>query len=163
MNADGINSLIKVGLNSDVVTAWQEVYERCKTQPSDILEAELYTLPTDEKCRAVFSYLAKNVRYKLDPYGVQYIKTPARLLRDKEGDCKSLTMFTAACLHCLGVPCRVRFVNFDGGNQYTHVYPVAVDENGSEIIMDSCELDKAGHPIYNYARPYAKKKDLIYE
>lgn len=162
MTADGINSLIKVGLNADVVTSWAQVYEECKNQPADIIEADLYSLSTDEKCRAVFSYLARNVHYKLDPYGVQYIKTPARLLRDGEGDCKSLTMFIASCLHVLNVPCRVRFVNFDGGCQYTHVYPVAVDENGKEIILDACELDKEGHPIYNYARAYKRKKDLIY-
>ena len=163
MTADGVNSLIKVGFNGDVVRAWQEVYQKCKNQPAEIIDAELYDSQTDEKCRAVFSYLAKNVHYKLDPYGVQYIKTPARLLQDREGDCKSLTMFIAACLHCLNVPCIVRFVNFDGGRQYTHVYPVALDENGREIILDACELDKDGRPIYNYARAYKRKKDLYYE
>lgn len=162
MTADGVNSLLKVGVNSDVVTSWQRVYEQYKSQPAEIL-TELYGLPTDDQCRAIFSYLAKNVRYKLDPYGVQYIKTPARLLRDGEGDCKSLTMFIAACLHSLGVPCKVRFVNFDGSNQYTHVYPVAIDENGKEIVLDACELDSDGYPKYNYARPYVKKKDLYYE
>ena len=163
MIADGVNSLLKVGLNKDILTAWRQVYERCKTQPAEIIDSELYTASTDEKCRAVFSYLARNVRYKLDPYGVQYIKTPARLLRDGEGDCKSLTMFIASSLHCLNVPCIVRFVNFDGGWQYTHVYPVALDEFGREIILDACETDTEGKPRYNYARPYKRKKDIVYE
>lgn len=162
MIADGVNSLMKVGLNSDVVIAWRKVYEQSKNQPEEILAQELYTCDTDTACRSVFSYLAKNVQYKLDPYGIQYIKTPARLLQDGEGDCKSLTLFIAACLHCLGIPCIVRFVNFDGGNQYTHVYPVALDENGNEIILDACELDKDGKPKYNYARPYKRKKDINY-
>lgn len=162
IQADGINSLIKVGFNSDVISAWKQVYEQYKNQPEQIIDAELYDCSTDEKCRAIFSYLAKNIHYKLDPYGVQYIKTPARLLKDGEGDCKSYTMFIASCLHCLGVPCRVRFVNYDGGNQYTHVYPVAVDEYGREIILDACELDAQGMPKYNYARGYKRKKDLVY-
>ena len=71
-------------------------------------------------------------------------------------------MFIACCLHCLGIPCKVRFVNFDGGSQYTHVYPVAVDENGHEIVMDACELDTDGTPLYDYARRYSKKKELYY-
>lgn len=162
MIADGVNSLLKVGLNSDVVTAWQKVYNQSKTQPLDILDSELFACDTDTACRSIFSYLAKNVTYKLDPYGVQYIKTPARLLQDGEGDCKSLTLFIAACLSCLGIPCIVRFVNFDGGSQYTHVYPVAVAPDGTEIILDACELDGEGKPKYNYARPYKKKKDLRY-
>ena len=71
-------------------------------------------------------------------------------------------MFIASCLHCLGIRCIVRFVNFDGGDQYTHVYPVAIDERGREIIMDYCETDNEGIPYYGYARPYEAKKDLIY-
>lgn len=162
MTADGVNRLLKIGVNSDVVSAWKQVYEACKDQPADILQPELYNCTTDEKCRAIFSYLSRNTKYKLDPYGDQFIKTPARLLRDGEGDCKSLTMFIACCLHCLGVPCIVRFVNFDGGWQYSHVYPVAIDESGREIILDACELDTEGFPRYNYARPYRRKKDLKY-
>ena len=163
MIADGINELLKVGINKDIVTAWKQVYERCKTQPAEIIDDELYSLSTDEKCRAVFSYLVRNVKYKLDPYGVQYIKTPARLLRDGNGDCKSLTMFIASCLHCLNVPCIVRFVNFDGGDQYTHVYPVALDEYGREIVLDACDTDSKGAPRYNFARQYKRKKDIVYE
>lgn len=162
MISDGLNTLLKIGNNADVVTAWQKVYAQCKDQPAPILQDVLYSLPTDEKCRSVFSYLVKNVSYKLDSYGNQYIKTPARLLKDGNGDCKSLTMFIACCLHCLGVPCKVRFVNYDGGNQYTHVYPVAVDEYGREIVLDMCETDNQGNPLYNYARPYKRKKDLAY-
>lgn len=163
MISDGVNKLLCIGVNKDVVRAWQEVYEQYKDQAASILGNELYSLPVDEQCRAIFSYLVRNVRYKLDPVGDQYIKTPGRLLADGEGDCKSLTMFFASCMHSLGIPFLVRFVNFDGGFQYSHVYPVALDESGNEIVLDMCELDDAGHPIYNYARPYKRKKDLYYE
>ena len=87
-----------------------------------------------------------------------------RLIADGCGDCKSYTMFIACCLHCCGILCIVRFVNFDGGKQYTHVYPVAIDEQGREIVMDACELDNDNITVlYNYARPYTKKKDIYYE
>ena len=84
------------------------------------------------------------------------------MLADKCGDCKSYTMFIACCLHCLGIPCKVRFVNFDGGSQWTHVYAVAIDETGNEIIMDACELNDEGKPYYDYARRYSKKLDINY-
>lgn len=163
MISDGIDRLICIGVNKDVVEAWQEVYEQYKDQTADILSPELQDLSVDEKCRAIFSYMVRNVRYELDPYGNQFIKTPARLIKDGYGDCKSYTMFLASCLHSLGIPHIVRFVNFDGGYQYSHVYPVAIDENGEEIILDACELDSEKYPIYNYARSYCRKKDLIYE
>ena len=166
MTADGKNQLLKVGLNSDIVYCWKLCYERFKDQPRELV-AEIQTLHTiDDKCMAVFGYLCEKVHYKLDPDGCQYIKSPARLIKDGCGDCKSLTMFIACCLYCLGIKCIVRFVNFDGGTQYTHVYPVAIDEYGNEIILDMCETDKGnetnGTPLYGYARPYKRKKDIIY-
>ena len=161
MRADGINKFLKLGDNGDVVSAITSCYEIYKEQPQDHVR-ELRGLTVDEQCRAIFAYLAEHVRYELDKDGEQYIKSPARLLQDGCGDCKSLTMYISCCLHCLGRKHIIRFVNFDGGTQYTHVYPVAVDEMGQEIILDVCEKDKHGYPIYDYARGYVKKKDFIY-
>lgn len=160
------NELLAVGVNSDVLRCWQICYERFKNQPREIVSEIRNCGTIDDKCQAIFGYMCDNVRYLLDREGDQYIKSPARLLADGCGDCKSLTMFVACCLHCLGIKCIVRFVNFDGSSQYSHVYPVAVDEYGREIIMDMCETDggseSVGAPLYNYARPYKRKKDIIY-
>lgn len=166
MIADGQNTLLKIGVNSDIITCWRSCYERFKNQPQDLVRDIRDAGSIDDKCQAVFGYMCDNVRYLLDKDGSQFIKSPARLLYDGCGDCKSLTMFVACCLHCLGITCIVRFVNFDGGEQYTHVYPVAIDEFGNEIIMDMCETDSGletqGTPYYNYARPYKRKKDIVY-
>lgn len=70
-------------------------------------------------------------------------------------------MFLACCLHCMGIKHIIRFVNYDGGTQYTHVYPVALDECGNEIILDACEKDADGIVMYDYAREYRKKKDFL--
>lgn len=162
MIADGRNSFMMRGLNHDIVECWKACYEQFKDQPKDIV-SQLRGITVDKTCQAVFGYMVKRTYYKLDNNGVQMIKSPARLIDDGCGDCKSYTMFIASCLHCLGIPCIVRFVNFDGGAQYTHVYPVAIDEYGQEIPMDACELDDDNKTcLYNYARPYKAKKDIIY-
>ena len=166
MISDGRNELLRVGVNSDVVECWKICYERFKDQPEDIVQDIKYVGTINDRCEAVFGHLCKHVQYLLDKDGEQLIKSPARLIADGYGDCKSLTMFIACCLHCLGIKFIVRFVNFDGGRQYTHVYPVAINEYGQEIIMDMCEttsgFETIGMPRYNYARPYAKKLDIIY-
>ena len=162
MRVDGQNRFMIAGNNADIVSCWKKCYEEFKNQPMDIV-AEIRNRGTiDDKCQAIFGYMVSNTRYLLDPDGEQLIKSPGRLMADGCGDCKSYTMFIASCLHCLGIPCKVRFVNFDGGNQFTHVYPVAIDEQGNEIIMDACELDDDGTPLYDYARRYMKKKELYY-
>ena len=162
MHSDGINTLLDdSGYNSDVIRYWLKCYQQWRNQPAELVSG--LSGDIDKKCESVFAYLVNNVSYKLDKDGDQYIKSPARLLADGEGDCKSLTMFIACCLHCLGVKHIIRYVNYDGGKQYTHVYPVAIDEIGNEIIMDACEKDQDGVILYNYARPYKRKIDYTYE
>ena len=162
MKSDGQNRFMMAGLNGDIIECWKKCYEQFKDQTNDIVADIRCGATVDEKCQAIFGYMVTNTHYRLDDEGEQLIKSPARLIADGCGDCKSYTMFIASCLHSLGIPCKVRFVNFDGGKQYTHVYPVAIDENGNEIIMDACELDEDGTPLYDYARRYMKKKELYY-
>lgn len=161
MYSDGKNRLMKIGVNYDVVRSFVACYEKFKDQPKDIV-SDLRGETVNNACEAIFDYMCKKVSYKLDEDGKQFIKSPARLLADGCGDCKSLTMFVSCCLHCLGIQHIVRFVNFDGSDQYSHVYPVAIDENGKEIVMDMCETDEDGTPFYNYARKYSVKKDFVY-
>ena len=163
MRVDGQNKLIAVGYTDDVVKSMCSCYEQFKDQAKDLVKYIANSgMDIDGKCQSVFAYLVDNVRYKLDPAGSQLIRTPYRLLEDGCGDCKSLTMFIVCCLHCLGISHKIRFVSFDDTNIYTHVYAVALDERGEEIIMDVCETDTTGASIYDYARPYTHKKDFVY-
>lgn len=162
MRADGNNEYIMFGNNNDVLQNVVKCYERWRNQPSEIV-ADLRTLNISEQCYAIFCYVIDNVQYQVDKAGYQFIKSPARLLTDGVGDCKSMTIFIASCLHCLGVKHTIRFVNFDGGKQYSHVYPIAYDEQGEMIIIDCVERDSKNKPIYNYARPYEKNKDITYQ
>lgn len=161
MVADGKNILLVEGINRDVLESIETCYNRWKDQPRDICRGIL-NKSIDEKCEAIFGALASRTTYKLDPDGIQQIKSPARLLKDGKGDCKSLAMFINCCLHSAGVPRHCfRFVNFDGGDQYSHVYAVAWDEQGREIVMDACEKDEDGVILMDYARPYSKKRDIF--
>lgn len=163
MITDGRNRFLMAGLNGDIITCWRKCYERFKDQPKAIVK-NLRGYDVESTCQAIFDYMIKRTYYRLDDDGEQLIKSPGRLIKDGCGDCKSYTMFIASCLHCCGIPCIVRFVNFDGGEQYTHVYPVAIDEARNEIPMDACELDEDNETVlYNYARPYKKKYDIYYE
>ena len=158
MISDGKNTLMAIGLNQDVIESELACYENWKDQPRELVKNLRGTV--DDRCEAVFSYLVEHVEYKIDDPGNQYIKSPARLLTDGYGDCKSLTMFIACCLHCMGIEHIIRFVNYDGGSQYTHVYPVAIDELGNEIVLDACEKDIDDVILYDYARPSKKQKDF---
>lgn len=161
MVADGQNTFLRNGYNGDVVEAIKSCYEQFKEQPKDHVK-NLRGLSVKDQCLAIFTNLVENVQYQVDPDGVQYIKSPARLLSDGYGDCKSLSMYICCCLNCLNRKHAFRFVDFDGCGQYTHVYAIAWDENGREIILDACETDDEGYTLFDYARPYKRKLDVIY-
>ena len=161
MRTDGKDTYLRFGNNSDVVRYVKQCYERWRDQPIELVQ-DLRGLTVEEQAAAIFEYLLDHTRYVVDKAGYQFIKSPARLMSDGVGDCKSMTIFIASCLHCLGVPHTIRFVNFDGSNQYTHVYPIAYDEYNNEIILDAVERDAAGQPVFNYARPFTRHKDIFY-
>lgn len=161
MRAVGRNDYLKFGNNRDVVFYVKKYYEQWREQPQEIVQ-NLDGMSRMEQCRYIFDYLLEHVQYVVDEPGSQLIKSPARLIADGTGDCKSMTIFIASCLHCLGIPHTIRFVNFDGGTQYTHVYPIAFGDDGDLIILDAVERDAKQQPIFNYARPFAKNKDIYY-
>lgn len=162
MKARGNNQFLLYGNNQDVVRNVVKCYGKWRDQPMEIVE-ELRNEDVDTACYAVFRYLIEKVTYQADRPGYQFIKSPARLIFDGVGDCKSMTIFIASCLHCLGIRHTIRFVNFDGGNQYTHVYCIAYDEQNLPIILDAVERDQYNNPIYNYARDFRRNYDIDYE
>ena len=116
-------------------------------------------MDTEEICYSLFCYVLDNVQYKEDPGNNQFVKTPARLIRDGVGDCKSMCIFICSCVKCLGIPCKMRFVSFDEREIYSHVYAVAIAD-GREIIVDPVERLNS-EPVFDWARAYTYKKDLL--
>lgn len=161
MKAYNKDTYLRFGDNRDVVKFVKQCYERWRDQPTDIV-GDVRDLDVREQCYCIFNYLLDKTRYVVDEPGYQFIKSPARLIEDGVGDCKSMTIFIASCLHCLGIRHTIRFVNFDGGSQYTHVYPIAYDERGRAIILDAVERDADGKPVFDYARSFAKNFDINY-
>ncbi len=161
MIADYQNKFIKIGANKDVIEVVLKCYNLSKNQTDDILD-EIRYIPQNDQIKSVWNYFVENVKYSVDPGDNQYIKTPARLIADGVGDCKSFSIFFASVLHCLHIPFCFRFVNFNGGKQYSHVYVVANPGSYNEIILDAVEKDKAGNPRYNFARSFKTKMD-VYE
>jgi hypothetical protein len=84
---------------------------------------------------------------------VQWIKTPARLLADRVGDCKSFTIFVISVLERLNVKYKIRFTSYDPDDPTpTHVYPIALLGN-EEIIIDTVWTH------FDSEKPYSFKKD----
>ena len=106
----------------------------------------------DETLSNVWHFLKRTIRYKLDPFGIQYVKTPARTWKDKFADCKCFSIFVGSILRNLNIPFSYRFVSFQPSGDFTHVY-VVVPNGSGHIIMDVVM------PAYNTEKPYKSKTD----
>jgi hypothetical protein len=104
--------------------------------------------------RKLYDLVKQNVAYMLDPEGVQFVKSPAQVWRDKISDCKSYSLFIATTLHNAGIPFRYRFVSFNGSKIPTHVYVIVPRSGGGYITLD------AVMPGYNQEKPFTFKKDI---
>lgn len=108
------------------------------------------TITTGQK---VWDFVKSNIRYKKDKNGHERIKSPGKLWADKEGDCKSMSIFVASILQNLGIPYKYRFAHYPNPSRpwdkdVNHVFVVAMDATGREIPIDPV-ADR-----YNYEEPY---------
>ena len=150
------------GDNDDVLATVCSVFETERWKLDDYV-SQWRGLPFYRQCLAVFDSLITQVAYKLDPIGTQLIKTPGRLLADRCGDCKSMTVYLASCMWALGADkVIIRFVSLTKEKIYTHVYCIAC-KGEERYIMDAVERDKNKNFVFNWARPFVHKKDFVYE
>lgn len=139
------NIITDKGTTKDIIESVMMAYEIEHDEQIKNLAFELKGSSEIESCKNIFQYAVDNVNYIAD-VGVQLIKSPARLLHDTTGDCKSYSIFIAACLRYLGIEHFFRFVSYNKVKEATHVYVVAVINN-QNIPIDAVAFEQAGKPF----------------
>lgn len=149
------NIIHKNGSLSDIIKTLLKVDKT----PEAIEQTEAVKVDkTKSGLKQLYNYVKSEIRYKLDPRGKQYIKTPSRTYWDGFADCKSLTLFITSVLDNNNIPYIIRFTgyNTDARNQLSHVYPIALI-GGQKIILDTV------HHTFNEEVQYRNKQDYIKE
>lgn len=102
-----------------------------------------------ETCKNIFDYLKTRIHYKADGFH-QKVKLPSALLREREGDCKSYSVFTYAILTNLGIPCKYVLTSYNNDPTPTHIYVVT----DSGIIIDAVwgKFNSEKKPTYRYTK-----------
>ncbi len=120
---------------------------------------------TKEGMRMLFDFIVEHIKYKQDPKGSQWVRSPARTWDDRhEGsDCKSWTLLITSVLQNLGLSYIIRFTAYKsplfGGNpKPTHVYPIAILPTGEQVIVDPVWHVQEGG-LFNTEKPYKHKVD----
>lgn len=87
--------------------------------------------------RSLFEWVQHHVRYTKDPYRVEVLHTPRRMLELRAGDCDDMTIVLAAMLESIGHPTRLVLVGPDPSRPtlFSHVYLEAFHQ-GHWIPLD---------------------------
>ena len=94
-----------------------------------------------DTCQNIYRFMRKYFTYDEEPDVMQSSKTINRILYDAGGDCKHFSTFAYCTLRALNIPCNYRLCQYDGRNTPTHIYVVAYDRDGTEIIIDGTLSD----------------------
>jgi len=113
--------------------------------------------PAWRKADAIFAWVKRHQRFETDEsilarsFGLgpdnELLIRPELFLRARRGDCDDFTMLTCSMLLAAGVEARMVTIAADGGDphRFSHVYALAVLENGESIPMDTSHgLTSAG-------------------
>lgn len=71
---------------------------------------------------AIRKWVQRNIRYTMDVFDVETLKTPLALLRERFGDCDDMTTLTGTLLQSIGHPVRYVAVGPEHPENFEHVY-----------------------------------------
>ncbi len=82
---------------------------------------------------------------------------------DYSVDCDDISIFIGSILYNLGIPFNLRLAGYSAPNSYQHVYIVAVDHDGSEIIIDPVywKFNEEKTPVAKKDIPFAGYEDYF--
>ena len=151
------NTVIKKNGNTgDIIAAVLEADGKSKAQTAE-LSKQFERSP--EGLQKIWNYVKYNFRYVEDPNGQQWIKSPERLFFEREGDCKSFTIFVNSILQNLKIDYTTRFISQNQDKDATHVYTVAT-LNGKNYIIDTVYNEFNKEPRYTYKYDYKNKNSM---
>ncbi len=161
MKIRNINKVLYTnGGTSDIIHVVMMAYDIDNDPQIYDLAEQLKGATTVETCKNIWKYLVDNINYKADSNNSngEIVRTPARLIHDATGDCKSYSLFTAVILRYLRIKHVFRFVSYSTHRKATHVYVVAFDGN-RKIVIDAVAKQQLNSP-FGFEKKYNYKCDM---
>lgn len=102
-----------------------------------LLERGVQPKDYSREIEALFTWVQRNIRYTKDPYRVEVLHAPRRMIELRAGDCDDMTIVLGAMLESIGHPVRLVIVgpNPRRPDLFSHVYLEAQDR-GRWIALD---------------------------
>ena len=106
-----------------------------------------------ETLKNIWQFVRTNIKYVADSVNNDSVQSANALLFKGIGDCKSMTLISAAFCRELKIPYKFRFTGYDGSKRIKHVYLIAWADN--KIIPVDCVYWKFGYEVpFTYREDY---------
>lgn len=113
VKSNASNSDLQRAIEAAIPTAVKQMKQKAQ---------EFKAATEEETCKKIFDYLKNQINYKADG-SEQMVKLPSGLIRTRQGDCKSFSVFTSAILTNLGIPHKLVYASYDPQDSTpTHIY-----------------------------------------
>ncbi|NOQ75636.1 MAG: hypothetical protein GQ574_26750 [Crocinitomix sp.] len=93
-----------------------------------------------DTCRQIWAFCFHHFQYEKDEKRKEQIRTPSRSWYDRTSvrgiDCDCFSTLIGSILTNLNIPFVMRLARYKGAD-FEHIYPVAFDEEGQEVIIDA--------------------------
>ena len=139
--------------NQDIINDIHKYYNVALQQVKDSKFYERFNYGSVERdAKAVWLFLKKYITYQKDPDHSQLLRLPGRFINDKNGDCKSYSIFAASILGALGYKVAFRYASYlPNAKNASHVYIYLPDHN---IIIDGCYKFFNKEKVYTFVKNY---------
>jgi hypothetical protein len=132
----------------------KKVIKDCYTQCAKIAQV-LKGKDVKSTCRNIWNFVYEHIQYAPDAVGDEIREPIATWANRRTGlDCDCYSVFISCILQNLGIRHKLRMTEYKKSEGWQHVYPVALDEQGNEIVIDC-----VAHS-FNYEVPYLTKQDF---
>lgn len=85
----------------------------------------------------IWEFIKNNINYDAEPENYQTTRSFSRIIHDKEGDCKHSALLASSIAWNLGYNVIFRFVSYNRGETYGHVYTLIQDPvSKKKVIID---------------------------
>ena len=105
--------------------------------------------------RRIHSFIKDNIQYEAEPEKFQTTRSFSRIIHDKHGDCKHSALIVSAIGWNLGYDVIFRFVGYNRGESYGHVYTLLQNpKTGKRVVVDPLQ-------VFGEEKRFLKHKDYI--
>lgn len=123
------------------------------------------------EARAIYDYVKRNVRYTGDiapiamgaggpVEGIDLYQSARRTLEMGGGDCDDQSILVATLLSLNGITSRLRVVKQSRGEDWSHIYPVAMLPKFSPGKAVALDTTLPGNDKFGVEAPHAKARDF---